>query len=115
MMIGLFLDDERCPDEVKWVKYPKDIKWNIISDAQSFINFITIFGITEVISFDHDIQSYTDDGDEITGYDLVKYLCEWLTGHPNVGIPIVYFHTQNPVGKKNMECYWNNFINSLEK
>lgn len=123
-MLGFFIDDERYPEDVTWIDYqeyfPFKINWKVLWSAWDFYDFLrhcTDDGCLNdiVISFDHDIQSYTDNGDEITGYDLVKHLCEWLTDHPNIGIPTVYFHTQNPVGKKNMECYWNNFINSLEK
>ena len=32
----------------------------------------------EIISFDHDIDSYDEYGNELTGYDCVKYLCDYM-------------------------------------
>ena len=66
------------------------------------------------ISFDHDIQDFNN-GVERTGYTCVKFLCDYLqSGKIYNGTFMVdidcYFHTQNPIGKKNMETYWNNFV-----
>ena len=62
------------------------------------------------ISFDNDIASYDDNGNEITGYTLVKWLCDYVLDN---GLDIfnltLSFHTANPVGRLNMMCYWNNF------
>ena len=27
---GLFLDDERVPQDVTWVNYPKNIEWTVV-------------------------------------------------------------------------------------
>ena len=29
-MIGVFLDDERNPEDVKWVKYPANVDWCVV-------------------------------------------------------------------------------------
>ena len=62
------------------------------------------------ISFDHDIDSYDKSGNEVTGYDCLKWLCDYiLDNNIDINNLTILFHTANPVGKVNMNCYWNNF------
>ena len=62
------------------------------------------------LSFDHDIDSYGDDGTEVTGYDCVKWLCDYILDNDiDVSNLKLLFHTANPVGRMNMMCYWANF------
>ena len=58
---GLFLDDERYPQDVTWIKYPDNIEWTIVRSFQDFSLEMT-HGDNDyyVYSFDHDIQSYID-------------------------------------------------------
>ena len=88
MTVGEFLDD-----------------WNVqIINDEDFIHAIT------VISFDHDIDSYDENENELTGYDCLKYLCDYIQDtNMNIDNLELRFHTANPVGKENMICYWNNF------
>lgn len=118
---GIFLDDERLPTDVTWVEYPNNILWLVKNRATDFMSCISQTAREDfknlVISFDHDIQSYTPEGTEETGYDCLKYLVNYLIelGVDKDGLPSVYFHTMNPIGKKNMESYWNNFVKYLEE
>jgi hypothetical protein len=112
-MYGIFIDDERNVEDVTWIEYPKGIQWYIINRAIDFEFFLSTCVIDDslidyYISFDHDIQSYDFNSNEITGYDLLKQMCNAIMDY-NLGLPTVYFHTQNPVGRKNMETYWDNF------
>lgn len=110
--IGLFLDDERNPEDVTWIEYPKDIQWTVVRTVQDFEAHMSSVWY-DYVSFDHDIQCYDSEGNEVTGYSLLKsmleYDGEWLLMKDKV----FYFHTQNPVGKENMESYYNNFITFL--
>lgn len=103
-MIGLFLDDERNPEDVKWVNYPDGIEWYIVRRMCDFM-FTVLHCDFDVISFDHDIQDFNSMGQESTGYDCLKWLADRCidTGKQ---LPNCYFHTQNPVGKNNMEQYY---------
>ena len=87
---------------VRMIKHSKDM-------FTSFDNIITH------ISFDNDIDSY-DDGDEVTGFDCVKWLCDYIQDN-NLDISnlTLNFHTANVVGKENMMCYWNNFKENYEE
>lgn len=108
-MRGIFLDDERYPKDVTWIKYPENVEWIIVRNSEEFINAWWDLSINYkdfVVSFDHDIQVFVN-SEEITGYDILKKMVdEHLYG--NKRIPECYFHTQNPIGKKNMQMYYNN-------
>jgi len=62
MHIGIFLDDERKPEDVTWVKYEEDIEWVIVRSYSEFVSELRkLFFNTEnelVISFDHDLCCY---------------------------------------------------------
>jgi dGTP triphosphohydrolase len=108
---GLFLDDERNPEDVTWIDYPESIEWTVV---RSYDEFFYEFhrGQFQVISFDHDIQDYNHRGVELTGYTVLKAMLDtFMTTPPGLyTLPEqVFFHTQNPIGKSNMESYWNNF------
>ncbi len=71
---GLFVDDERFPQDVTWIQYPENVEWTIVRSFQDF-NLELMYGDNDyqIYSFDHDIQSYVD-GREYTGYDCLKCL-----------------------------------------
>ena len=111
-MIGLFLDDERNPEDVTWIQYPDDIEWYVFSRYTDFIfAYLNLYESSDlestIVSFDHDIQDSNLLGREVTGYDCLKFLVEFCI-EKGVAIPKYYFHTMNPVGKSNMEHYHNN-------
>lgn len=108
MKVGLFLDDERNPEDVFWVKYPKDVEWFVVRRMSDFI-FSICNGEIDIISFDHDIQDYDMLGNEQTGYDCLKSLIDYCID-TNTRIPECFFHTQNSVGLENMRTYYNNFL-----
>ena len=72
--------------------------------------FTSFDDIITHINLDHDIDSYDDNGDEVTGYDCVKWLCDYiLDNNLDISNLRLNFHTANVVGKVNMEVYWQNF------
>ena len=102
MTWNLFLDDERYP--------PKDGQnWAIARTMEDVLMYLRQNGMPSFISFDHDL------GDkEPTGYDIAKFL---------VGLDMssdndykfskdfsYYVHSQNPVGKANIEGYLDNYM-----
>lgn len=123
----IFLDDERNPEDVTWISYPKykeilvfrhheqfiDFCDNVLSNSTSQLNFDTLD-----FSFDHDIQSYDNTNKEWTGYNCLQYLLDdtylkdleyGISGFGNFTNSSFFFHTNNPVGKDNMKAYYNNF------
>jgi hypothetical protein len=108
---NLFLDDQRTPEQVTWVKLPS-VEWIVAKNYQDFVSSIMVHGLPAHISFDHDLaypEHYNteqpipyDSYREKTGYDCAK----WLVEHCIVGkhpLPECYIHTMNPVGRVNID------------
>ena len=115
-MIGIFLDDERNPEDVKWVKYPANVDWCVVRRMSDFTSILSTkgkFPDDMMISFDHDLQDFTH-GEENTGYDCLKWLINYCIDN-GCRMPKCYFHTMNPVGKANMENLYNNFVHFEEE
>ena len=100
---SLFIDDERHPP------YNDGRNWVIARDWEAVMMSLRIHGMPGYISFDHDLGE-----DHHTGYDIAKFLVELdMGGDLDFAIPEnfdFYVHSQNPVGKKNIESYLNNYL-----
>lgn len=107
---GLFLGDERYPQDVTWTQYPDNVEWTVVRNSKEFIEKYKLVDY-DVFSFDHDIQDYTK-GIETTGYDVLKWMLEHYIF---VDSAEVFVHSQNPVGKKNMESYYQNYVNFMKE
>ena len=108
-MVKLYLDDVRMPSQSGY----KDNEWIVCRNDKTFKDmFISFDSVITHISFDHDINSYDENCNEVTGYDVLKWLCDYILDN---GLDIsnlnLKFHTANPVGRANMETYWMNFKN----
>lgn len=73
-MIGIFLDDERNPKDVKWMVYSTWIEWTVV---RNHIDFFDVLPEQEwdFISLDHDLHDFTE-GVEYTGYDILKVMVD---------------------------------------
>jgi hypothetical protein len=99
----IWLDDIRVPDsKYVWAKSVNGTK-QIIENAE--IDGITNF----VLDLDHDLGDYAYD----VGDAIKLVLCLIETGRNN-GDYKIYLHTDNPVGRENMQSlidrYWNKDI-----
>ena len=118
--IGVFLDDERNPEDVTWLDYPDNIEWIVVRTYKEFVKLIdTLDDVRDCLfSFDHDIQDFTNtvsnSTKEYTGLDCLRYLEQKLIDtqiDSNViDNPIVYAHTKNIVGQKNMNDEYTGFL-----
>lgn len=72
-----------------------------------FVSHITQNGLPAFISFDHDL------GLEESGFDCAKWLVEYCMDHYQK-LPDFLVHSQNPVGKENIELLLFNFMKSQE-
>ena len=108
-MVKLYLDDIRNPHQT----YPNDSDWFVVRNYNEFVSAIEKhFSDLEIISFDNDLANFDSDGNEVTGYDCVKWLCDYIQDNGlDISNLTLNFHTANPVGKENMETYWKNFRN----
>jgi len=110
MLKGLFLDDERTPNQVTWLAYPERIDWTVVRNLFEFKRALKSGTQYSLVSLDHDLQDYTFDcatetSKEHTGYDAIKLLCSLS---PEKTLCVVA-HTQNPVGRDNILNYWRNY------
>ncbi len=88
----LYLDDVR----------PTPENFQRVYNFDEFVKFIADKGLPNFISFDHDL------GEEKTGYDCAKFLVDYCLDQ-NLKLPEFYVHSQNPVGKENIEKLLDNF------
>lgn len=98
MTYRMFIDDERLPFEEDFV---------VVRNMAEAKRTIDVLGFPGYVSFDHDLGE-----NQPTGYDFVKWLIEkdqdvdwWY--YPSRFEWFV--HSQNPVGKENIEKFINNY------
>ena len=126
----LFLDDIRHPHDV--YRYTQQTmflhkKWEIVRNYMEFVQWITINGLPDFISFDHDLadMEYTslppaiDNGrsnewreeqlrTEKTGYECAVWLVDYCLDN-NFDGPKYYCHSMNPVGSDKIKGLLNQF------
>jgi len=99
---SLFIDDERMP--------PKDGRnWIIARNWEDVMMCLRVHGMPGFISFDHDL------GEDVhNGHDIVKLLIELdMGGDTDFALPEdfeYYIHSQNPVGKDNIQGLLDNYL-----
>jgi hypothetical protein len=101
----LWLDDSRDPFTFDWlvfspIKHPFQTFW--VQSYDEFIKWIMEHGVPDAICFDHDL------GTESTGYDAVKWLCEYCR-EKELDFPTYAMQSANPIGRENMRTYIENY------
>jgi ABC-type sugar transport system substrate-binding protein len=120
MSYVLFLDDERMPDKVDWVQFPRYETVYIIRTFEGFVKQVMTYGIPMFVCFDHDLadQHYVamlaesegrpaDYGTEKTGYDAAKWLVDYCV-EKKAKFPRHVVHSMNPIGKERIDGYIEN-------
>lgn len=110
----LFLDDYRIP--LNTYSYTKNhiylLDWDVVTNYDEFVNYITNNGVPDVISFDHDLgdEHYTNNSNinysefkEKTGYDCAKWLIDYCIDNDLDFPKVIYIHSMNPYGSLNIE------------
>lgn len=129
MSYNLFLDDERTPQRIDWVKLP-DVPWVIVRSYESFIGHISKFGLPDIISFDHDLAdehyeryfdakgnggTYRYEGlKHKTGRDAALWLVRYCETFQKP-IPQYFCHTKNEYGEQNIRAILDAFKLSPRK
>jgi len=126
----LWLDDLRNPFKAPWTSNIKslsedmevldDVMW--VRSYDEFVAHIEIFGLPALISFDHDLgdvkeQISLKQGNghtEKTGMDCAKYLIDRCLDTGEI-LPEFSVHSQNPVGKANLEALLHNYCRTLKR
>ena len=142
MNYNLFLDDERDPEKVSWVRLPnmppkygddfdaEEPKWVVARDYTEFVRLITDYGLPVNISFDHDLSdaAYMEfdrarnfnvpikysNIPEKTGYDCAKWLVEYCRKN-KLPLPNYTIHSFNPIGAKNIKSILDSYSKHYEK
>ena len=115
----IFLDDERNPSSVLWSNhvYRRLGDWDyeviVCRDMNAVLDALKNYKI-EHMSFDHDLGLVDENGDEITGYTILKKLIEMHSGGELSNLPTCSFHSRNPIGVENMRSYYENYLKLLE-
>jgi hypothetical protein len=94
MTYSLFIDDER------WPPSSDGRDWKIARDHIDVLQLIKEFGDPEYISFDHDLGPRAK-----TGFEIAKMLVEMDMDGMIELTDKYYVHSQNYVGKDNIEGY----------
>lgn len=111
----IFLDDERIIQDVTWVDYSQWSGAYVISQssASRLISYIKHYGKyfdweNTLFSLDHDLQDFEGE-EESTGYTFIKWLVDFMVDNEiSLQHLHVVVHSQNPVGKENIEKYISN-------
>lgn len=112
----LWLDDTRDPFTAEWcvniknkldmtsVDMSQPIQVDVVwaKNANEFKVYFKHL-VPDMIHFDHDL------GEDETGYDCMKWLCEYCLDN-GVSIPKCYSHSSNPIGRANILGYYSNFV-----
>ena len=88
----LYLDDLR----------PTPKGFDRVYSYEEFVPYLERKGLPDFISFDHDL------GEDLSGYDCAKYLVAYCLEHQR-SLPDYQVHSQNPVGRENIERLLENF------
>jgi hypothetical protein len=114
--LAIFLDDERNTQFVE-NKIPDFDRydWVVIRNYFEFVDFVdkNIQEI-ELISFDHDIDSFDDSGKEWNGKDAADYLLDVCIDN-SIDLPDFIVHSMNPIGKRNIIGLYKNYLDKVEK
>lgn len=102
---SLFLDDERFPPEF----CPKG-QWVTARTTMEACMIVKERGMPEFISFDHDLGESIPSGHDFTIWLVESHLDGDLTIPANFRF---YVHSQNPVGKANIEGLLNQFLEHI--
>lgn len=94
-----FLKDKQAEKNLSYVEGP----WIIARSMEQALDLIDKKGCPSVISFDHDLGE--KDGKPVpSGFDLAKWLVDQdLDGNLSLDQMSFQVHSDNPVGKKNIE------------
>lgn len=123
-MYKMFIDDERFPKGYfpKLKSFLSELSLNLINkDIFGFfiisrnydqtVNLINQYGIPEFISFDHDL------GDSKDGYEIARFMIEQdLDGKKCFPSNFsFYVHSQNPIGKENIQNILMSYMRFKDK
>jgi hypothetical protein len=117
----LFLDDLRKDptvvhnnDRGLGLEIGKSTKWIIARDYSQFVDIINNnFTQIQLISFDHDISSYDQNQNELTGKDAANFLIDYCIDNDRC-LPDWFVHSDNSSGNANIRQLLINYMFRVE-
>lgn len=104
LCVNLFIDDERLPDHVTWIKYPETIKgWVVVRNYADALAFFKINGMPRFISFDNDL------GEQKEGIDILHWVINYCIDN-KCNLPAIAVHSQNCEARDRMVSLASSFI-----
>lgn len=98
-------------DDLRECKY--NTPCTVIRTFDDLVAHVKQHGLPQFISFDHDLADFDEYGNERTGYDVAKFLVEYMIDN-NIQVRFDYVvHSANPVGKHNIESYLENYFDFI--
>lgn len=98
----IFIDDERNPSDVTWLKLPEPERWDVCRSYAGFVKLLQSLDEAPMfISFDHDLGLPKDGSEEKTGAHCATALVETCIDK-HWKLPGIKVHSKNPVGKANI-------------
>lgn len=119
MAWNLFIDDERNLEDVTWAPWQvrekyRNEKWVICRSRRDVIHAIMTRGMPSFISFDHDLG----EGEDNNGHAIARSIVDWDMNDEKYTLPSdfdFYVHSQNPIGKANIEGLLSNYLKVRDK
>lgn len=111
MIKVLFLDDERNPIDVTWVRFPEGTEFKVVRSFQEFLAAVEADNVYDAWSLDHDLGENGLGSPKLSGYDALKAAICW---HEDKLPDQVISHSQNPIGKRNIIEYWRNYVSNWD-
>ena len=118
MKWNCFIDDERVPRDAYWANWHKSfldgsIEFVIARTFEEFQEQVEKHGtLPSYISFDHDLGDF-----QTNGYEISRHIADWIMDR-KYALPADFgyeVHSQNPVGKVNIQRFLENFIYHWQK
>ena len=117
----IFLDDIRTPkmahNEEKGLglAYSDASMWTIARTYQEFVNIVDAnFGRIDMISFDHDLACFGEDGREMTGKSAADYVINKCLDEGAAFPKDWYVHSDNTSGRQNIVGAILNYLDKVE-
>lgn len=108
--MNIFLDDERFPRDVTWIKLP-ECDWSIVRTQAEFEELVLADGIPDHISFDNDLGIGCGEGIFCAQWLVDQVLDGNVKWNPNFKFTV---HSKNNVAAERIICLLTNFISFME-
>jgi hypothetical protein len=124
----LFLDDERLPKDVHWLRLPENVEWVIARNYGEFVSIVEKRGLPKFVAFDNDLcdKHYEEFFAALEGKRPFNYnICNIKTGYhcaeflfayclrKACKLPDFVVHSRNTFAQKDIKRMLDQFPNLI--